>query len=65
LWFDPSRHDATFVIIDLGGNGLSPSAEQYFGPPAKIDRVAHWAILIYQKNLLVPIAKSGSAELRQ
>jgi hypothetical protein len=65
LWFDASRHDATFGIIDLAGNGLSPSAEQYFGPPAKIDRVAHWAILIYQKNLLVPVAESGSAELRQ
>jgi hypothetical protein len=56
LWFDASRHDATFVIIDLAGNGLSPSAERYFGQPAKIDRVAHWAILIYQKNLLDQVA---------
>jgi hypothetical protein len=53
LWFDASRHDATFVITDLtGNNGLSPSAEQYFGKPEKIDHVAHWVILIYQKNLL-------------
>jgi hypothetical protein len=65
LWFDASRHDATFVIIDLAGNGLSPSAEQYFGKPAKIDHIAHWAILIYQKNLLEQVAPSGSAELRQ
>ena len=65
LWFDASRHDATFVIIDLAGDGLSPSAEQYFGKPAKIDHVAHWAILIYQKNLLEQIAQSGSAKLRQ
>jgi hypothetical protein len=64
LWFDASRHDATFVIVDLAGNGLSPSAEQYFGKPAMIDHVAHWAILIYHKNLLEQVA-SGSAELRQ
>jgi hypothetical protein len=64
LWFDASRHDATFVIIDLAGNGLSPAAGQYFGTPAKIGHVAHWEILIYQKNLLDQIAQSGSAELR-
>ena len=60
-WFDASRHDATFVIIDLAGNGLSPSAERYFGKPVKIEYVAHWAILIYQKNLLeqVAVARTG------
>jgi hypothetical protein len=65
LWFDASRHNATFVIVDLAGNSLGPSVEQYFGRPAKIDHVAHWAILIYRKNLLEQIAQSGSAELRQ
>ena len=61
LWFDPSRHDATFVIIDLAGGGLSPSAESYFGKPVAIEHVAQWAILIYQKNLLqqVAIAATG------
>ena len=49
LWFDASRHDATFLVIDLAGNGLSPSAEQAFGKPARIDHVAHWEILVYQK----------------
>ncbi len=60
-WFDATRHDATFVITDLAGNGLSPSAEQYFGKPEEIDHVAHWAILIYQKNLLdqVAMAETG------
>ncbi len=52
LWFDASRHDATFLIVDLAGNGLSPYAEQAFGKPARIAHVAHWEILIYQKNLL-------------
>lgn len=60
LWFDASRHDATFVITDLAGNGLSPSAEGYFGKPVKIEHVAHWAILIYQKNLLEQVAVAGT-----
>ena len=58
-WFDASRRDATFVITDLAGNGLSPSAEQSFGKPEKIDHVARWAILIYQKNLLDQVATAG------
>jgi len=60
LWFDASRHDATFVITDLAGSGLSPSAESYFGRPVKIEHVAHWAILIYQKNLLKQVAIAGT-----
>jgi hypothetical protein len=52
LWYDPSRNDPTFVIVDLAGRGLSPSAEQAFGKPARIGHVAHWQILIYHKNLL-------------
>jgi hypothetical protein len=60
LWFDASRHDATFVIIDLAGSGLSPSAESYFGKPAKIEHVAQWTILIYQKNLLKQVAIAGT-----
>ena len=60
LWFDASRHDATFVITDLAGSGLSPSAESYFGKPAKIGHVAQWTILIYQKNLLKQVALAGT-----
>ena len=52
LWYDPSRNDPTFVIVDLAGRGLSPSAEQAFGKPVRIGHVAHWQILIYHKNLL-------------
>ena len=54
LWFDASRHDATFVITYLAGNGLSPSAEPYFCTPETIGHVAHCVIFIYQKNLLKP-----------
>ena len=60
LWYDASRHDATFVITDLAGSGLSPSAESYFGQPAKIEHVAQWTILIYQKNLLKQVAIAGT-----
>ncbi len=60
-WFDGSRHDATFVITSLDGNGLSPSAEQYFGQPVAVDHVANWAILIYRKNLLDQVATAGPA----
>jgi hypothetical protein len=52
LWYDPSRNDPTFLIVDLSGIGLSPSAGQAFGKPARIAHVAHYEILIYQKNLL-------------
>jgi hypothetical protein len=60
FWYDASRHDATFVITDLAGSGLSPSAESYFGKPAKIEHVAQWTILIYQKNLLRQVDKAGT-----
>ena len=58
-WFDASRHDATFVITNLAGKGLSPSAESYFGKPVMIEYVAHWAILVYHKNLLRQVAIAG------
>jgi len=59
-WFDPSRHDATFVITDLAGIGLSPLAEHYFGKPDQIVRVSHWAILIYRRNLLTQVGVAGT-----
>ncbi len=58
-WFDASRHDATFVITNLAGQGLSPSAESYFGKPVKIEYLAQWEILIYHKNLLRQVAIAG------
>ncbi len=60
LWFDASRYDANFVIIDLASNDLSPFAEQAFGKPVRIDHLAHWEILIYQKNLLKQLAMAGT-----
>ena len=60
MWFDASRYYANFVIIDLAGNGLSPFAEQAFGKPVRIGHLAHWEILIYQKNLLKQLATAGT-----
>ena len=48
------------MIIDLAGDGLGRSAESYFGKPYKIEHVAHWAILIYQRNLLEQVAMTGT-----
>ena len=59
LWYDASRYYANFVIIDLAGPGLSPSAEQAFGKPVRIGHLAQWEILIYQKNLLKQLAMPG------
>jgi hypothetical protein len=52
LWYNPSRNDPTFLIVAPAAPGLSPSAGQIFGKPARIGHVAHCEILIYRKNLL-------------
>src|SRR5689334_23082191 len=63
LWYDPSRNDPTFLIVDLAAPGLSPSAGQIFGKPARLGHAARWAILIYRKNMLgqaAPVRGPGS-----
>jgi hypothetical protein len=52
LWFDPTRHYANFVVIDLVDHDLAPSAERYFGKPARTQIVGRWKILIFNKNVL-------------
>jgi hypothetical protein len=54
-WYDPSLHDATFVIgypDSQVGNLTVAEAERNFGRPAAIYEVAGRVILIYEKNLL-------------
>ncbi len=57
-WFDPTQHDATFVI---GSNSKTPgtitpaTAERSFGRPSAIYKVAGRLIMIYQKNLLTEL----------
>jgi hypothetical protein len=53
LWFEPSRHYANFVIIDLSNHDLGTAAARLFGKPASTYRVGkNWEVLIYNKNLL-------------
>jgi hypothetical protein len=59
-WYDPSQHDATFVIgytSNAGGNITPAIAERNFGRPAAIYQVAGRVILIYRKNLLTEIPR--------
>jgi hypothetical protein len=52
LWFDPTRHYANFVVIDLVDHDLAPSAERYFGKPARTHMVGRWEVLIFNHNVL-------------
>jgi len=52
LWYDPARHYANFVVIDLIYHDLGPSAERFFGKPASTHRLGRWEVLIYQHNVL-------------
>jgi hypothetical protein len=51
-WYDPARHYANFIVIDLVRNDLGPEAEPFFGKPASTHRVGGWEILVYHRNLL-------------
>jgi hypothetical protein len=52
-WFDPAKHYANFVIIDLGKDpDLGPNAEPILGRPSSSHRIGDWDVLIYHKNLL-------------
>jgi len=54
-WYDPSLHDATFVIgypSGVGGNITLAMTERNFGRPAAVYQVAGRVIMIYKKNLL-------------
>jgi len=54
-WYDPSQHDATFVIGYPNSevrNLTAAEAERNFGRPTAIYHVAGRIILVYQKNLL-------------
>jgi hypothetical protein len=52
-WFDPAKHYANFVIIDLGKDpDLGSNAEPILGKPSSSHRIGDWEVLIYHKNLL-------------
>jgi len=59
-WYDPARHDATFLVTPGPANACSPgtpagweaAARATFGPPSGTYRVAGFVILVWDKNLL-------------
>jgi hypothetical protein len=52
LWYDPARHYANFVVIDLVNIDLVPQAAPYFGKPVSSHDVGQWEVLIYNHNVL-------------
>ena len=60
-WYDPSLHDATFVIgssTSARGNVTPAIAERNFGRPTGIYQVAGRVILVYNRNLLKELPRS-------
>jgi len=53
-WYDPSKHDATFVVAPLSHQQewFTAAIYNYFGRPAATYREAGVLILVYRKNLL-------------
>jgi hypothetical protein len=59
-WYDPSLHDATFVIADPAEKFPVAAFERAFGKPARIRHVRSWIILIYRQNLLALLGQPGA-----
>ncbi len=60
-WYDPSQHDATFVIgygKNARGNITPAIAARNFGRPTAIYQVAGRVIMIYNRNLLRELPRS-------
>jgi hypothetical protein len=63
-WYDPARHDATFLVTPGPASVCSPGtpagweavARATFGPPSGTYRVAGFTILVWPKNLLKDLA---------
>ena len=59
-WYDPTRHEASFVVLPGPASGCSVStvtewqaaARATFGPPSGTNRVAGFVVLVWHKNLL-------------
>lgn len=55
-WYDPARHDARFVILDLPRQrqfGSVEEAHKQFGTPKQRRDFGDFAVLVYDHNLLV------------
>jgi hypothetical protein len=60
-WYDPARHDATFIVADPGPGRNYPVApiERAFGKPAGSYPVANFIVLVYRENLLPVLLRGG------
>jgi hypothetical protein len=62
-WYQPARHDATFVIAVTGPgapDGLSPAlVRTRFGPPAAEYRIGQELIMLYRYNLLTRLTPTS------
>jgi hypothetical protein len=64
-WYDPARHEASFLVLPRWGMSCSigarwqwqQSAKRAFGPPAASYRVAGYTVLVWQHNLLGHLAQ--------
>ncbi len=59
-WYDPARHDATFIVLLTKPNGLPAflplaSVENTFGRPAREYLAGPYRILVWHKNLLTEL----------
>lgn len=54
-WYDPARHDARFLVIDLDnpGYGTVAGATRQFGAPVERHDFGRFSVLVYGHNLLV------------
>jgi hypothetical protein len=58
FWFDPSRNDASFVVVQRGDPTLTTAEVIHaFGEPVSVHRLADWEILIYSRNLLEQVTQ--------
>jgi hypothetical protein len=57
-WYNPSLHDATFVIADPGAGFPVAIFERAFGRPVTTHTVGGYTVLIYRTNLLLLLPRT-------
>jgi hypothetical protein len=63
LWFDPAKHYANFVILDLPLLNLRPTVLGVFGKPVRTHIISNYEILVYHENLLTYLAPPALAPM--
>jgi hypothetical protein len=65
-WYDPARVDARFIVLDLTTPvyGTVTTATAQFGPPVERRDFGHFAVLVYDHNLLAGLPAYCVPEVR-